>query len=428
MSQLVISAAQTTASLVASNANTIASTVANVAANYALAQVQSLIYGPQKRRVTGPRITSFRLQSSTEGASIPRLYGRSRFAGQIIWASKFREEVSKTRQSAGGKGGRPAVETTTIEYLYSISLAIGLCEGEIDRIGRVWADGKPVSLQDFTVRLYKGSADQLPDSVIEAVEGNGLAPAYRGLAYIVFEDLPLAKFGNRIPQFTFEIERSLRGSDPAALENAVNGVVMIPGSGESAYATSSITTIDGEGTSTSENIHNNLTGTDFVASAQILSETLPNCKHVALVVSWFGTDLRAGFCQVKPGVDVRDKETLPSDWQVAGETRASAYLVSQIETHAAFGGTPSDSSVIEAIQHLKAHGFEVLFYPFILMDIPADNQLPDGMGGTGQTGLSVAWAHQHRECRSNCRREQPSAVFFWNGARHRFAAHGVALC
>ena len=40
--------------------------------------------------------------------------------------------------------------------------------------------------------------------LIEAIEGSGQAPAYRGTAYIVFEDLPLDAFGNRLPQLSFE--------------------------------------------------------------------------------------------------------------------------------------------------------------------------------------------------------------------------------
>ena len=33
----------------------------------------------------------------------------------------------------------------------------------------------------------------------------GTVPAYRGLAYIVFNDFQLEKYRNRIPNFTFEV-------------------------------------------------------------------------------------------------------------------------------------------------------------------------------------------------------------------------------
>ena len=34
---------------------------------------------------------------------------------------------------------------------------------------------------------------------------------------------------------------------------------------------------------------------------------------------------------------------------------------------AAYGGTPSDASVVRCIRDLKARGFKVVFYPFLLM-------------------------------------------------------------
>ena len=78
-------------------------------------------------------------------------------------------------------------------------------------IGRIWADGKLLRdaggsyLFPATVRSYTGAENQLPDPLIVAAEGIGLAPAYRGLAYLVFDDLPLADYANRIPNLTFEV-------------------------------------------------------------------------------------------------------------------------------------------------------------------------------------------------------------------------------
>ena len=86
---------------------------------------------------------------------------------------------------------------------YSLSLALALCEGEILRVGRVWADGTEIEVSSLNMRVYRGGEDQLPDPKIAAVEGAELAPAYRGIAYVVIEDLQLAPYGNRVPQFTF---------------------------------------------------------------------------------------------------------------------------------------------------------------------------------------------------------------------------------
>ena len=58
--------------------------------------------------------------------------------------------------------------------------------------------------------------------------------------------------------------------------------------------------------------------------------------------------------------------------------------VSRIDGRATFGGMPSDSSVIAAIRDLHRRGLEVMFYPFILMDIAAGNDLPNPYGGGAQ--------------------------------------------
>lgn len=376
MSQLIVTGGRVAAGAAKSAATSLAKSAVNFITSAAVSEAQALIYGPAKRKVVGPRIESFRLQASTEGAPVPVVYGRARLAGQLIWASRFRETVSTQTTTSGGKGNAGRTKTTSTTYSYSVSIAIGLCEGPIGSIGRVWADGKLIDISKFDYRLHTGTKDQLPDSGIEAVEGVGLVPAYRGHAYIVFEELPLAEFGNRIPQFNFEIERQIQSADPDALENLAQAVCIIPATGEEAYGTTIVQQDDGLGTTKLENVHHNLTGTDFSASISNLQSSLPECEHAALFVSWFGTDLRAGLCQLMPGVETRYKTTTPREWRVNGVSRESAHLISDHDGGPAYGGTPSDQSVIEAIRDLNARGIDVLFSPFLLMDIPPHNALP----------------------------------------------------
>ena len=120
-----------------------------------------------------------------------------------------------------------------------------------------------------------------------------------------------------------------------------------------------------------------------VALDDLVAE-LPLCRSVLLVVSWFGTDLRAGHCQIRPGVDQPVKDTHPLQWEVNGIDRETAYLVSRIDGNPAYGGTPSDQSLIEAMAAIRARGLKVSFYPFILMDIGPGNGLPDPYGGAEQ--------------------------------------------
>jgi GTA TIM-barrel-like domain/Putative phage tail protein len=335
---------------------------------------------------TGSRLSDLQVTASSEGSPIPRIFGRARLGGQIIWATRFEEEVirdSRTVKPSGkGMGGGPKQTTITTSYNYYANFAIALCEGEISRLGRVWVDGKEINLAEYNYRLYRGDEEQLPDSLLEAKEGAGNAPAYRGLAYIVFERLPLELFGNRIPQFNFEVFKALDD-----VEKLITAVTIIPATGEFAYEVEPVERHDGQGGTISENTHHQMGGTDWSLSMDQLGDMMPNCGSVSLFVSWIGSDLRAEQCVVQPAIENREKVTTPYSWKVAGQTRDTAYEVSRIDDRSVFGGTPSDVSVIAAIQDLKTRGLEVSFNPFLLLDIQSDNVLPDPYGGANQSAF-----------------------------------------
>ncbi|HYG27666.1 MAG TPA: hypothetical protein VD906_12235, partial [Caulobacteraceae bacterium] len=322
---------------------------------------QQAIASLMPARQLGPRIPGLRMQTTGEGQPIPCLFGRARIAGQVIWAARFKERRIENR-TGGGKGGGGQ---KTVEYRYSLSFAVGLCEGEIDGVGRVWADGKPMDLSGVVMRVHRGGEDQTPDALIEAVEGE--APAYRGLAYVVFEDLPLEPYGNRPPQLSFEIFRRPGGEGPA-LEDMLTGVCLIPGAGEFVYATEVVQRRDGLTRITAENVNNTDGRCDLVVSLDQLQAQLPNVEEVMLVVSWFGTSVLVGECQVKPGVEAAAKQTIPFSWRVCGVDREGAHQISMVDGGPAYGGTPADEAVRQAIVELKSRGLKVGLYPFILMD------------------------------------------------------------
>jgi hypothetical protein len=362
MAQLVVTAGQAALNGVQALAPTLASTAANMAVN--------ALFAPHRE---GPRLTELPVQTSTDGAPMARIWGRGRVAGQVIWASRFLEHRNET---GGGKGG-----PSRTDYTYSLSFAVGLCAGGISGIGRVWANGALLDRSRYPVRVHTGAGDQLPDALIQAIEG-GDAPAFRGTAYAVMEDWPLDAFGNRIPNLSFEV---FRPAGSGGLERQVRGVNLIPGSGEFAYAVDPVMRELGPGREAAENVNNSRGLTDLVAALDDLERDLPECRSVQLVLSWFGNDLRCAHCEIRPGVEVRDKLTRPAVWSVAGQDRASAHLVSQDAAgRPVYGGTPDDASVVAAIQQLRARGYAVSLYPFILMDIPAGNGLPDPHGGAEQ--------------------------------------------
>lgn len=164
-------------------------------------------------RQNGARSGNLAVQSAAYGEPIPRLYGRMRIAGNLIWSPGIRE----TQVSGGGKARSGS------NYRYSASFAVALAARPIADLGRIWADGKLLRRDDgsfttaTTLRLYHGSETQTADPLIVAAEGVDAAPAYRGIAYAVFEDLPLADFGNRIPNLTFEVIADTQAPDTGTI-------------------------------------------------------------------------------------------------------------------------------------------------------------------------------------------------------------------
>jgi hypothetical protein len=129
-----------------------------------------------------------------------------RVAGNIIWS----DDMLGTQTGTG----------TSAVTTFTQSFAVGICEGPIVGVRRVWADNKliydtqsPVSgsgsaglaFKAKGFRLYFGSENQLPDPLMESIEGVGNVPAHRGMAYLIIEDLDLTEFGNRLPVLNFEV-------------------------------------------------------------------------------------------------------------------------------------------------------------------------------------------------------------------------------
>nr|WP_137829027.1 glycoside hydrolase/phage tail family protein [Methylobacterium sp. L1A1] len=332
------------------------------------------------RSVEGPRLTELAGLASTEGAPVPRVYGRARIGGTLIWATRPLEvantTVARTRSGAkGGSGGQKSVRTA---YSYFANLAIGLCAGEIAWVRRIWADGTELDLTTLNVRIHTGSATQAPDPLIVAKEGAGNAPAYRGLAYIVFERLPLAAFGNRVPQFAFEVIRPVEG-----LARRIRAVCLIPGSTEFGLDPVPVSEDAGFGVTKPANRFQLQGQSDVIASLDALQALCPNLVRISVVVSWFGNDLRAGHCTLTPRVDAERKTTKGAEWVVAGYTRKNAPATSRSGDVAAYGGTPSDASLTRLVAELTRRGLAPVLYPFVMMDVPAGNALPDPRNPTG---------------------------------------------
>ncbi len=342
----------------------------------------AILPGGKLKALNGPRLAELGVQSSTYGKMIPIVFGAMRIAGNIIWSLPIKETATTTSSSAGGggKGGGKVTQTST-SYSYSVTLAIGICEGPVDEVMRVWADAQQLDLSQFTVRIYKGGEDQLPDTLIQSLEGADRTPAFRGLAYVVFEDFPMADYGNRIPNFTFEVKKKALHPDYGndTLEDLIGGVVMIPGGGEFVYDTQVDSKIPGvevdgrwlqQGNQQFTNMHTPQGIANALVSLDQLKQTCANVEWISVVVSWFGTSMNAGACEVFPGVEFKVGGIMsPDDWGVAGYNRASAYLISTVGGMLQYGGTPDDDSLVRYLGELRARGYKIALYPLMFMDV-----------------------------------------------------------
>ncbi|MFA7604185.1 MAG: phage tail protein [Novosphingobium sp.] len=180
--------------------------------------VDSAIIGGGARE--GPRLRELAPTVSTYGEPLPRHFGRMRVPGSIIWATDL---VEHAERQGGGKG-RPSVTT----YSYTASFAVALASRPIAGLGRIWADGNLLRGEagDLKVggalRLHHGWGDQPVDPLIAAAEGAARCPAWRGLAYVVFEDLHLGDFFNRIPALSFEV---IADSGAFSLQDVVGAAI-----------------------------------------------------------------------------------------------------------------------------------------------------------------------------------------------------------
>ena len=350
--------------------------------------IDQRLLGRGSSAVETGRIDRLRVTGAGEGVPLPRIWGRMRLAGHVIWASDFREIPGQTRR-VGGKFGQRVTDAPS----YTVSLAIALCDGQIDGVGRIWAEGVEIDRDAVVLRIHTGAEDQLPDPAIEAIEGQGQVPAYRGTAYVVFEDLDLTPWGNRIPSFSFEVIRAARAEGQTTLQEAVRAVAWLPGSGEYALASETVTLPQGDalgaaGATTAPVNRNSPSGqTDLLTSLGALQAELPNVGSGLLISSWFGSDLRVGDCVIEPKVEFADRDSTEQPWSVSGRSRATAPEIARLNGAPVYGGTPSDASIIQAIQAMDEAGQSVVFYPFILMEQLAGNNLPDPYGGDEQPPL-----------------------------------------
>ena len=315
------------------------------------------------------------IAADSAGKTIPIVFGRAKIQAQIIWAMPLKEVMQEDVHIKHFKG-------TNIErsirhdtsYSYYATFAVALCAGEITDIGKIWAGGQLMDVSKYNFRLYKGASVQTPDPLIERTHGIGRTPGFRDLAYIVFEEMPLAEFSNKVPRLSFEVYRKCTDTSPCP-EDLVRQMVIIPGSGEFVYDTVVQTKTIKSGNvaliEASINSHNYKRIADAVFSLDQMQSVCPNLEWVAPVVCWFGDSMLAKNCTITPRVEFNDEGSNTSDvWHVADKTRTDARVISKDSRgNPNYGGTINDASVLRYLDELKKRHLKIMFYPMFFLDI-----------------------------------------------------------
>ncbi|MDR3079045.1 MAG: glycoside hydrolase TIM-barrel-like domain-containing protein [Rickettsiales bacterium] len=342
----------------------------------------------KKDKISG-KLSEISIQTSTYSKMIPIVYGRNKLAGNVLWLGDVQEVANNNTTTLRiGKGQK--IKQTSIEYLYFLSFAIAICAGEIATVENVWADTALLDMTEYPHRFYSGTETQIPDSLLESIEGTGNVTAYRGISYIVFENFPLSQFNNRIPNFLFEVVRKneIDSGSEESLENCIRGINLTPPCGEFSLSTSTqyrageqfaqdfLDTTDGIWHILNEN--NNSGTTDSLASLGQLTSRLVNCQWFSVQTAFFGNSLDISNCEVTPRVSFNYFDTgypiftAPDQYSIGSSWHR--YNVPLLGTNADgsprfFNGTSSDASILSFFQELKSGGKKTVFHPKILMDL-----------------------------------------------------------
>lgn len=150
-------------------------------------------------------IADFQINTASYGEVVPEILGTTRVSGNIIDYEDFTAHEHKSTTRTGKGGGSKHTEIT---YTYTVAAAIGLCEGPIKGIGKVWRDKEVHQYpnEKIELTLFKGDYGQTPWPYMLSKHPDKAMP-YSGLAYMA----GVVDLGDRgsLPQYNFEIQGKL---------------------------------------------------------------------------------------------------------------------------------------------------------------------------------------------------------------------------
>lgn len=155
--------------------------------------------------IRADKVSNFNVNTAEYGASVMEILGTTRVSGNVIYYDDFTAHENRKTQRAGKGGGS---KTVSITYTYTVATIFGLCEGEVEGIGRVWIDKEIYDYpnEKIGLTLFKGTQEQQPWSYLVGQHPEKALP-YKGLAYMAGV-IDLGENAS-MPNFNFEVKGKL---------------------------------------------------------------------------------------------------------------------------------------------------------------------------------------------------------------------------
>lgn len=151
------------------------------------------------------KIGNIQINTAEYGAVVPEVLGTTRISGNVIYYDDFTAIEHRDEQRVG-KGGRRS-KVVNIHYTYTVAVILGLCEGPIRGIGRVWRNKDVYTYPASDIELTCFNGAQTSPWTYTAQKHPGKALVYDGLAYMA----GVVNLGTStsLPNFAFEVRGKL---------------------------------------------------------------------------------------------------------------------------------------------------------------------------------------------------------------------------
>lgn len=247
------------------------------------------------------------------------------------------------------------------------------------------------TFNNIKISIHNGSEDQEVDLHLQEHYGINNCPAYKGIAYVVMQNLTLHDY-YKIKNVQFHILKTNNylSEYKISSRHQIESIVLIPGCGEFVYDTIIRTKQQNENI-IPLNSHNPHGIANVLVSLNHLKVTCPNLKNISLVICWFArgkfennqvdvasivsSDIESNV-GIFPCVEYDDDIKHSTEWSVANFRRnpknnneIKANVITKVNNTLLFGGTPSDESLINLVTELKMRGFNILINPMLMIDL-----------------------------------------------------------